>query len=97
MENSKNKKVMISKKTKIGISVIGGTLIFFSLFIYFRFTNIEFLYKLSFNVRSRGASKILILYLFGFIIVIMGALKLTDLFFCDLINSRMCFIDKNNQ
>ena len=88
-------KVIISKGTKIKISLIGGTLVFFLFVAYFRFTNIDFLYKLAFNTRGRIVSKIIAMYGLVFIAGVMGIMMLIDKFVCGAIKSNKCFTEKN--
>ena len=88
-------KVIISKGTKIKISLIGGTLVFFLFVAYFRFTNIDFLYKLAFNTRGRIVSKIIAMYGLVFIAGVMGIMMLIDKFVCGVIKSNKCFTEKN--
>ena len=89
-------KVIISRETKIKISLIGGTLIFFIFILYLKNTNIDFLYKLTFNIKGRTGIKLLTFYYLFFIAGLMGIIMLIDIFACKVIKSNKCFIQKNN-
>ena len=88
------KKVIMSRETKIKISLICGTLIFFMFVVYLKHTNIDFLYKLTFNIKGRTGIKLLTFYYLFFIAGIMGLMMLIDIFFCKGINSNRCFVER---
>ena len=87
-------KVIISRETKIKISLIGGTLIFFIFILYLKNTNIDFLYKLTFNIKGRAGIKLLTFYYLFFIAGLMGFIMLIEIFVCKVIKSNKCFIQK---
>tara|TARA_Y100000591_G_scaffold332999_1_gene372995 strand:+ start:5968 stop:6240 length:273 start_codon:yes stop_codon:yes gene_type:complete len=87
-------KVIMTRETKIKISLIGGTLIFFMFIIYFKYTNMDFLYKLTYYIKGRLGVKLLAMYYLFFIAGVMGIMILTDIFVCKVVNSNRCFVEK---